>query len=217
VSDIFNEVDEEVRREQLKKLWERHGHLIVAAAVLIVLAIAGWRAYDWWLTRKAAESGAKFDAAVELVQQNKQQEAQAAFDRLAAEGTAGYQTLARFREAAVVAQQNPDAAAKEYDQLAADGSIGPALQDLAALRAALLLVDKAPLAELQRRLEPLTASGRPFRHSARELLALAAWRGGDLTAAQRWFDMITTDAETPAGTRSRIEVLMALVAAQSKG
>jgi hypothetical protein len=39
---------------------------------------------------------------------------------------------------------------------------------------------------------------------------LAAWRAGDTTAAKRWFDMIMTDAQTPAATRSRVEKLMAL-------
>jgi hypothetical protein len=78
-------------------------------------------------------------------------------------------------------------------------------------------VDTAPAADLQHRLEPLTGRDRPFRHTAREILALSAWRAGDLTGAQRWFDMITTDAETPAATRSRVDVLMALVNAQGKG
>ncbi len=69
---------------------------------------------------------------------------------------------------------------------------------------------------MQRRLEPLTAPERTFRHSAREMLALAAWRAGDATAAKRWFDMILTDPETPAANRSRVEMLMALLAAEGK-
>jgi hypothetical protein len=217
VSDIFNEVDEEVRREQLKKLWDRYGLYFVALAVLLVLGIAGWRAYDWYQSKKAAESGAAFEAAVVLADEGKQQEAQAAFDKLRTEGTPGYRTLARFREAAALGERDRDAALKLYDQLAADTGLNPALRELAGVRAGLLLVDTAPPADLQHRLEPLTGRDRPFRHTAREILALSAWRAGDLTGAQRWFDMITTDAETPAATRSRVEVLMALVNAQGKG
>ena len=47
MSDIFREVDEEVRGEKLKQLWERHSNLIVALALLVVLAVGGWRGYDW--------------------------------------------------------------------------------------------------------------------------------------------------------------------------
>ena len=69
MSDIFNEVDEELRREQLKKLWDRYGILIITLAVLFVAAVGGWRGYQWWEGKKAAEAGSAFDAAVLLSEQ----------------------------------------------------------------------------------------------------------------------------------------------------
>jgi hypothetical protein len=216
LSDIFQEVDEEVRREKLKQLWERHANLIIAFALLVVLGVAGWRGYDWWENQKAAEAGAAFEAAVALGESDKHAEAQAAFAKVAKEGTAGYRTLARFREAAELAKSDSAAAVKTYDALTADSAIGRTLQDAAAVRAGLVLVDTAPLAELTQRLEPLTAADRPFRHIARELLALGAYRVGDTAAAQKWFDLIATDADTPSGTRQRIEVLMTLTGAKAK-
>jgi len=210
LSDIFREVDEEVRREKLQQLWERHANLIIALALLVVLAVGGWRGYEWWDGQKAAESGAAFEAAVALGEADKHADAQAAFAKLAADATSGYRTLARFREANELAKTDPAAAVKTYDALAADSSIGRALQDAAAVRAGLILVDTAPLAEMTTRLEPLTAADRPFRHIARELLALCAYRVGDTAAAQKWFDLIATDLDTPPGMRQRIEVLMTL-------
>jgi hypothetical protein len=216
VSDIFREVDEDVRRERLQKLWERHSNLIVAAALLVVLGVGGWRGYEYWENQKAAESGSAFEAAVTLAEAGKQAEARAEFGKVAKEGSAGYRTLARFRDTAELGKLNPAAAVKEYDALAADGSIGRTLQDLAVVRGAMIDVDTAPLADLAAKLEPLTAAGRPFRHSAREILALAAWRANDQAAAKRWFDLIATDAETPAGMRQRIDVLMALSGTKAK-
>jgi hypothetical protein len=216
VSDIFREVDEEVRREKLQQLWDRHSNLIVAAALLVVLAVGGWRGYDWWEQKKAAEAGQAFEAAVLLAEGGKQAEAQAAFAKVAQEGSSGYRTLARFREAAELAKTDPAAAVNAYAVLAADSSLGITLQDLAATRGGLIMVDTAPLAELTARLEPLTAANRPFRHTAREILALGAWRAGDAPAAKRWFDLIATDAETPAGTRQRMDVLMTLSGDKAK-
>jgi hypothetical protein len=210
VADIFREVDEEVRREKLQRLWERHSNLIVAIALLIVLAVAGWRGYEWWEGKKAAESGAQFEAAIALAESGKQAEAQAAFAKVAQDGSTGYRILARFREAAETAKTDPAAAAKLYDSLATDSSLDRALRDLAAVREGLILVDTAPLAEMTAKLEPLTTADRPFRHTARELLALSAWRNGDTAAAKRWLDLIATDAETPAGTRARMDVLTTL-------
>jgi hypothetical protein len=217
VSDIFREVDEEVRREQLKKLWDRYGNYVVVAAVLLVAAVAAWRAYMWWEARKAAETGAAFEAATALAEAGKRSGAEASFAKIAADDTAGYRHLARMREAAELAQSDAKAAITAYDQIAADRAVGPVLQDLAALRAAALLIDTGALEEAQRRLEPLAANDRTFRHTAREFLVLAAWRAGDTAAAKRWFDLIMTDAQTPAATRSRVEMLMALGTGASRG
>ena len=210
MSDIFREVDEEVRREKLAQIWERYGNLMVAAALLVVLAVGGWRGYEYWDNQKAAEAGAAFEAAVALAEGGKQAEAQAAFAKIAAEGSSGYRVLARFREAAELAKTDGAAAVKAYDALAGETGLGRTLQDLAAVRAGMILVDTAALADLTTRLEPLTAQDRPFRHMARELLALGAWRTGDSAAAKKWFDLIAADVETPSGTRQRIEVLMTL-------
>ncbi len=217
VSDIFHEVDEEVRREQLKKLWDRYGNYVAAAAVLLVLAVAAWRAYMWWEAKKAAETGAAFEAAITLAESGKRSEAEAAFADIAGHGTSGYRHLARMREAAELAQTDPKAAIAAYDQIAADGSVGHVLQDLALLRAGALLIDAGSYQEAQRRLEPLAANDRTFRHTAREFLVLASWRAGDATGAKRWFDLIMTDAQTPAATRSRVEMLMAVGTGASSG
>jgi hypothetical protein len=217
VTDIFQEVDEEVRREQLKKLWERYGNYLIAICILIVAGVGGWRGYQWWEAKQAAQSGAAFEQAVTLAEAGKHQEAEVAFGKLAADGTGGYRTLARMRQAAELAHTDRKAAVSAYDEIAADRGAGQVIQDLAAVRAGFLLVDTAPYSELVTRLEPLTAADRTFRHSARELLALSAWKSGDAAAARKWTDMIMADPLTPEGTRSRAEVLSELLAANSKG
>ena len=208
MSDIFHEVDEEVRREQVKKLWDRYGILVVIAAVLIVAGVGGWRGYQWWQAKQQAEASVAYDAASELVDQGKAAEGEAAFAKLATDGTAGYRLLARLRAAG--AEKNPEAAVAAYDAIAKDPSVTTTLQELAAVRAALLLVDTAPLAEVTARLEPLTAAGSAFRHTARELLALASVKAGEPATAKKWIDMMLADADTPQGARTRIDVLSTL-------
>ena len=217
MTDIFHEVDEEVRREQLKKIWQRYGNYIIAGCLLVVVGIAAWRGYDWLQTKRAAESGAAFEQAVTLAESGKPQEAEAAFAKLANDGTAGYRVLARLREAAELAQSDPKAAIKAYDEIAADRGAGQVMQDLATLRAGYLLVDQLSYADLRNRLEPLTGTSRPFRYSARELLALSAWTHGDVAAAKQWTDAIIGDPQTPAAARGRAEVLSQLIAASGKG
>ena len=211
MSELFDEVDEEVRREQLKKLWDRYSIYIIACALLIVAAVGGWRFYQHQEAQKAAEAGAAFDAAIQLSEQNKHAEAEAAFDRLAATAPSGYRMLARLRAAAEAATSDPKAGAKLYDDIAADAGVGAEQQDLARIRAAGLLLDTETYPNMLKRLEPATKPDATFRHTARELLALSAWRANDTTAARQWLDMIANDGETPSAMRSRAEALQALL------
>lgn len=216
MSDIFSEVDEEVRRERLRQIWDRYSVLIIAVAVLIVAGIGAWRGYEYWIAKKAAEAGAAFEAAITLSEQGKHTEAQAAFAKVAAEAPKGYALLARFRAAAELGALKAEDGVKAYDALAADGSLGTTWQDLAVLRAGMLLVDTATFADMRKRLEPISEPTRIYRHTARELLALSAWREHDFEAARRYVDMIAGDGETPPGARQRIDALSALLSADGK-
>jgi hypothetical protein len=216
LADIFNEVDEAVRRERLEKIWRQYGTYIIALAVLIVAAVGGWRGYDYLQRQKAQEAGAQFEAAMTLAEAGKHQEAADAFAKVAKDGAGGYPTLARLREAAELSARDAKAGVAAFDALAADASIGQRFQDLAALRAGFLLVDTAPLNDMTRRLEPLAEPKRTFRHSARELLALSAWRANDMTAARRFAEQIIRDGETPGAIRSRIDVLITMLPAAAK-
>ncbi len=217
MADIFHEVDEEVRRERLQKLWERYSVLIIAVAVLIVAGIGAWRGYEWWISKQAAAAGAQFEAASALSDAGKHAQAEAAFAKLAASGApSGYRTLARFRVAGELAQTKPAEAVKAYDALASDPSVGSTLQDLATLRAAMLRIDDTSFKDLQLKLAPLAEQGRPFRHTAREMLALSAWQHHDATAAKKYIDEITGDPTAPPLMRVRAETLSRLIAAQGK-
>ena len=211
MSELFDEVNEEVRRDQLKKLWDQYSIYIIALALLIIAGVGGWRGYQYLEAGKAAEAGAAFDKAVELSEANKHVEAEAAFAALAAKAPSGYRTLARLRMAAEVANRDAQAAAKLFDEIAADRSVGTAEQDLARIRAAQLLLDSTTYPNMLQRLEPATAPTSTFRHTARELLALSAWRANDATATRKWLDLIANDGETPPSLRSRAEALQALL------
>jgi hypothetical protein len=211
VSELFDEVDEEVRRDQLKKLWDQYSIYFIAAALLIIAAVGGWRGYQYLEAKKAAEAGTAFDAALDLSEQNKHTEAEAAFDKIAATAPTGYRMLARLRAAAEVATRDTQAGARMYDDIAGDRGIGTEQQDLAKIRAAGLLLDTESYPNMLQRLESATKPDATFRHTARELLALSAWRANDTTAARQWLDMIASDGETPSAMRSRAEALQALL------
>ncbi|MCA3667277.1 MAG: hypothetical protein INF08_11695, partial [Methylobacterium sp.] len=100
-----------------------------------------------------------------------------------------------------------------FDAIAADSALPNEWRELAKLRAGLLLIDSAPLAEIEKRLSPLISANGIFRHSAREGVALSAWRHKENAKALDALQAIILDAETPQGLRQRAELLLAVVRA----
>ena len=183
---------------------------------LIVVGVGGWRLYDWRQTREAAQIGTRFENAITLAESGNHDEAEKIFARIAAEGTPAYRALARTRQAAELAQTDPAVATEIYKQISADSSVESVLRDLASLRAAGLQIDAGSYIDARKLLEPLAQPGRDFRHAARELLALNAWKAGDRPGALKWYAAILTDPEAPASSRTRVEMLIALTAADGK-
>jgi hypothetical protein len=215
MADVFREVDEDLRREQLKKLWDRFAPFILGLAVLIVLAVSGYKLWEYWQRSQAESSGDRFIAALNLSAEGKSAESIAALQALAADGSGGYPVLARF----VIASQKADqgdvtGAVSDFDAIAARGDVPQDIRNMARVRAAMLLVDTAPVADVNRRIGDLASIGNPWRHNAREVLALAAWRAGDIATASNYFTQINTDEEAPPDMRQRAQVMLALVAAK---
>jgi hypothetical protein len=213
MSDIFREVDEDVRRDEAVKFWEKYQTHLIVAGVIVALAAGGYRLYDNWRIKQEEAAGAKYETALTLSRDSKGAEAEKALTDIAATGTAGYRALAALRLAGETAKRDPAAGLKAFDALSSDPQIDPLLQTLARLRAAMLAVDTADFKETARRLEPLAAAGAPFRHSARELLGLAALKANDYATAGKWLDQIVTDAEAPEALHTRAQALLGLVQA----
>ena len=210
MAEIFQEVDEDVRKERYEKLWRKYGNYAVGAALGIVLgtvAVVGWRQYQ---TSQREAEGTRFEAALVLARDGRSAEAANAFMALAADAGAGYRTLARFQAAAALrAAGDVDGSVAAYDVLAADSGASDDLRDLAALLAVQNLIDRIEGAELERRLEPLMADDNPWRYSARELAALSALSSGDVARAREGFTALADDATAPAGLRARAAEMLA--------
>ena len=123
--------------------------------------------------------------------------------------------LARMQQAGLLAEKGQrETAVKAFDAIAADSSADGALQDLARVRAAYLLASDASPADLKKRLAGLDVAGSAWRASAREILALAEYRAGNLSEADKLLASLLTDPETPAGMRQRAQRFSALLKPQ---
>lgn len=214
---LIREVDEELRHEQFEQLWKKHGNLAIGAAVALVLAVAGWQGWNAWQTKQRAAAGGQFTAAMQSLQQGNRDEAMAQLGKVAAEGTAGYQTLADFKLADLkLAAGDRDAAIALFERIAA-GRGDELYRDLAKLKAAYLKLDSAEPSAVEASVAPLAAESSPWRHSAREIQALAAAKRGDQARAVELFSKIADDPAAPQGVRARAAEMLAAVSPKAKG
>jgi hypothetical protein len=203
VSDIFREIDEELRRDNLLKLWARYGRYVIAAAVLALLVaglVVAWR--DHQLALRQAQS-ARYTAAVALLRDGKNAEAAKLFGTIAGEG-GGYAVLASFERAEALAKAgNRKAAAAIYEQIAASSAQPEVFRDLAKLLTALDEFPDVDPKAIVERVAPLTAKGNPWRPSALELMALARVKSDDRRGALALYKQLADDPSTPQGLRAR--------------
>ena len=208
---LAREVDEELRREQILKLWERYGTYVVVAAVLIIAGIGGFKYYEHRSTLAAEAAGARLAQASRELAQNKKAEAQKTLDELAASGPAGYATLARLRLAAADRDAGKIAEAAAAYEAIAKGGGDPLLADYAQLQAAMLRLDDATWTDMQNRLNGIAGETNPWRYSARELLGLAAQKAGKAEEARSEFQRLLGDRNTPPSISERARIMMAML------
>jgi len=209
---FLREVDEAVRHDQYKRLWDRYGVYALVLAVVFMVGVAGYKGWSYWRERQAQDAGAMFSQALTLEEGADAAKAQDILSTLAKQGPKGYRVLARFQLAASEAKAGEtDKAVAGYDALATDPSVDQILQGHAALQAATLRLDKADYAEMERRLKGLVDSNSAWKFSARELLGLSAYRLNNMREAERQFSALISDPGTPPNLRERADMMLALI------
>ncbi len=209
---FIREVNEEIRQDQARAIWERFGPAFLGIAVAVILATAAYVAWDYWTESKANASGDAFSQALKLANDGKDDEALAALKALETDSYGAYPLLARMRAATVLVNKGDFAGAvAEFDKVAADSSIPDAIRDMARLRAGLILVDSGSYEDVSARVEVLSTDTNMLRHSAREALGLAAWKAGKAADALKFLDLIANDQGVPRNTGDRARLLAELI------
>jgi hypothetical protein len=214
---FFREVNEEIRQDRTRQIWARYGRVIIALAVLAVVATAGYVAWREYSISQANQSGDRFISALDLAATGKPDEALAAFDVMASDGHGVYRDLARMRAATLREKQGAKAdAVAAFDAVAGDSQAPKPIRDMAAIRAAYILVDTGSLDDVSQRVVQLSGDDQALRHPAREVLGLAAWKAGDADDAKRYFGQVRDDQGTPSGIAIRARLMLDLIEAGSR-
>lgn len=214
MSDIFREIDEEIRQERYLALWKRYGPWVIGAAVLLVVVVAGYQGWEAYRHNRAVEAAESYAAAVEQLNGGQTEAAREAFRDMAAPGDGGFSLLASFRLAEAQAQLGDDETAlATWRRIATTGDIAETYRRLATIQAVMHALDAGVdiPPELTQRLSTIAGSESSFRPTALEAQALLAVKQGDGERAASLFERLREGADVPAAQRRRAEHMLALL------
>ena len=209
--DFVEEVEERLRAERYANFANRWLPLIIAAIIAIVigwLGVWGWRT---WQDRNIGRASVAYDSAMNELASGDSTGAFTALDPLAKNGPAGYRSLALIAQADVrLAADKSNEATALFDQ-AAKVAPNVIIRDLARLRAAQAIMDTAPYAQVQARLQPLIGERKPFDLLAREALAMAKIKAGKLQEARGDLNALSLTLGVSSAMRQRTQAAIQLI------
>ena len=204
--DVFEQVEEELRSERYKRLARTWLPVLGVALAVALIGALGWWGWDSYQTSRAGKAAEAYDRGMEALRDSKPVDAKAAFEEAAKSGNGAYKALALQQQAGIAVSDNKIPEAVRLFDEAAKASRDPILSDPPALKAAFLLMDTAPLDEIQRRLEPLTDDKRPLHAFAQEALAMARLQHGQSKAAREAFVLLQLGQDVPDSVRQRAQI-----------
>jgi hypothetical protein len=214
VPDIFDEVSEDLRADRTRALLRRYGGVMIAAAVAVVAATAGYQAWKSHKGTEATHEATQYFAAQALADgpETGRTDALPGFADLAQNGSAGYRTLARLRAAAIKAETNDlPGALSLWNEVSADTDADKLLRDYASLQWALHQIDHGDPAQIEARLQQLTGPTGAWRTLALEGEALLALKQNQTDRARTLLKTLVTDPNAPDGVRGRANGLLARI------
>lgn len=208
MTDIFQEVDQNVREEKLASLWQRWRPFVYGGVALLI----GGVAVNEFILKPQADAARaaralELENAVKALEDGRYGEAQAALKAIVA-SESKLAPLAAHYLAQTQLEGGGDAAAAAETLAAIGGTEGGPYERLALLKAAYFRADTLTLPELETTLGTLPTEETAMGALARELLAAKAYAVGDIARARTEYNKLKFDAAAPEGVIQRAELAL---------
>lgn len=205
INETFvREVEENLRRDQLRDFGKKYGGWIAALVVLFLAASGGW---IYWQQRQVQRSEQQVEQLAQVyksIAANNLAGVPQKLDELGGSHSEAVRASALFTRAAIAIQQNDlKLATAKYREIAGDDGLPKAYRDIALVRQTALEFDRLKPEEVIARLEPLAKPGNPWFGSAGEMTAVALIKQGKYREAGRLYAAIAKDKSVPDTIRAR--------------
>ena len=210
MSDIFHEVEEEVRQERLRQWWKKYGDYVIAGVSVVVIGVAGYKLWQTWEQKERLKASLQFQSAVQISQAGQSDLAAQAYAQIAKKAPGGYALIAQLSQAdELQSSGRVNDAMAIYMKLADTDKAG--LGQVARMRAAWAQADTISTEKLKALVAPLNDGKSQWRFMAQELLAYRAMHDGQMAAALAAYKTLQTDKDAPGSIRQRAEAMVGMI------
>lgn len=209
---FIREIDEELKNEKLKKIWDKYGLFIIIFIIAAISAAVSFETFKSWNEKRNQEFSDTYAYALNLQNQGRYAEAMEVLDKLQKSKKAIYSDIAEIQMANIMVEQNKiEEAIAVLENVVKDKDFNPQMKEIATIKLASYKLDYAPSEEIQEMLAPLVRQNGVWTNIAKEMLAMLAVRDGDLDRAKTLYQEISVAANTPESLKARAQDMLNVI------
>ena len=211
MGDIFQELNEDIRKDRIKSIWDRYKVLIILSLVLILGGVglnSIWLRYN---LDQMEERSEKYFMAMDLVNEDKLEglEALRLFSEEEKDSVPQYSLIASFNEAAIRRSKNDFYGALDiYNEIIKENIQGP-FKDYASIQSAEILMELKKLNEAKNILSNIIKTNSSFALIGQEYLGYIAIYEKNFNEANKIFYELLENAAVPGSIKNRVNEILA--------
>lgn len=214
LQDAFiREVDEDLKNESMKKLWDKYGLFIIIFVVASLTLAVSYESLKSWYIRRAENRADAYAAALSLQNQARFAESEEAFDLIINEKLGAYAGLAKMQKANLLLEQdNIKEALTLLKEISEDKSVSPQLRDTALIKLATYRQDSASFEEMAELLRPVTENdNNAWNAFAKDILATVLLRDGKKEEAVEIYNSLLQNPDASEDLKNRIKDILSVL------
>ena len=211
--DIFvKEVEEEIKQENLLNLWKRFGKIIIAVVTLFIIGIAGFKGWESYDRNQRENQSLNYNNLINSLAEGSNNKALLILESMETNQVRSYSTLTKLINPTILnSSGNSREKSLSYENIMQNNSVEPIFRDLALILWGYDNLSSSKPSKITTKLARLNDSASPWRHSAREIIALSEKRAGNREKARSILKGLIDDATTPNGLRTRASEILSLM------
>ena len=207
-TDAFiQEVDEDVKNDNLKVIWNRYGAFIVAFVVLAVTAAISFDRIQAWKTAQSQKTTEEYMSASQL--KENPQETIAALQNITKSTQGIFGDFARLQIANVLFNEDKnDEALATLQTLIEDKQVNSEVKHVALIKYATYKIEELSQEDFKALLQPIIDADNSWSPLASDLVAMSAIQHGDLETAKTIYGEILKVKDLPENFRTKIQDIL---------